>query len=211
MPRPVGVTAPSVSAVEPIEEPSGPPFPVPGPRAPARPVVAPLSPERYRIEFTVGTPTKEKLRRVQELLRRKIPDGDPGAIFDYALTLVLREAEKKAFAATTQPKPARPTRPGSRTIPAAVRRAVWKRDGGRCAFVGRKGRCSERSFLEFHHRHPHAYGGAATVENIALRCRTHNVYESELVFGPFDPSVVRETSASYGRSARKSVPEQIGV
>jgi len=34
-----------------------------------------------------------------------------------------------------------------------VRRAVWKRDGGRCAFVSEDGkRCDERSMLEFVYR-----------------------------------------------------------
>src|SRR5687768_2795888 len=72
-----------------------------GPPCPSdhRPAVQPLSPERYRVQFTVGEETKEKLRRVQDLLRREIPDGDPGAIFDRALTLLLADAEKKAFAA----------------------------------------------------------------------------------------------------------------
>jgi hypothetical protein len=76
------------------------------------------------------------------------------------------------------------------TVETGVSRAVWKRDGERCAFVGPKGRCSETRFLELHHIHPYGYQGPATVENISVRCRAHNVYESELVFGPF---VVRET------------------
>jgi hypothetical protein len=89
---------------------------------------------------------------------------------------------------------------GSRDIPAHVRRAVWRRDDGRCAFEGRSGRCSERTFLEWHHVRPHGHHGPATVENISLRCRAHNVYESELVFGRFDPSVVRETPENYAVS-----------
>ena len=70
----------------------------------------------------------------------------------------------------------------SRAIPAAVRRAVWARDGGRCAFVGTHGRCTETAFLEYHHRQPFAAGGKATVENIELRCRAHNAYEAQLFF-----------------------------
>src|SRR5262245_4877644 len=68
----------------------------PDPRAPAavpnathRSVVAPLAPERYRVQFTVGAETHEKLRRAQDFLRREIPDGDLGEIFDRALTLLL--------------------------------------------------------------------------------------------------------------------------
>jgi len=60
-----------------------------------------------------------------------------------------------------------------------VRRGVWERDGGRCGFVGEGGRCAEQDFLEFHHVVPHAAGGPATVDNIQLRCRAHNAYESE--------------------------------
>jgi hypothetical protein len=38
------------------------------------------------------------------------------------------------------------------------------------------------------------------VENISLRCRAHNVYESELVFGRFEPSIVRERAENYAVS-----------
>ena len=65
---------------------------------------------------------------------------------------------------------------GSRHVPAAVRRAVWIRDGGRCAFVAENGRhCTERGFIEFHHTAPYAAGGEATVDSIELRCRAHNL------------------------------------
>jgi hypothetical protein len=40
------------------------------------------------------------------------------------------------------------------------------------------------SFLELHHIQPHALDGPATVGNIALRCRRHNQYEGEVIFGP---------------------------
>jgi hypothetical protein len=165
-----------------------------------RPVVAPLAPERYRVQFTVSKETHDKLRRAQDLLCREVPDGDPASIFDLALDLLLREVERKKLASTTKPRSPRGTKHGSRDIPAHVRRVVWKRDGGQCAFVGRSGRCTERRYLEWHHVKPHGHQGPATVENISLRCRAHNVYESELVFGPFDPSLVRETPANYAVS-----------
>jgi hypothetical protein len=81
-----------------------------------------------------------------------------------------------------------------------VVRAVWKRDRGQCAFIGRSGRCTARRFLEWHHVQPFGHQGPATVDNISLRCRAHNVYESELVFGRFDPSVVRERAENYAAS-----------
>jgi hypothetical protein len=157
-----------------------------------RSVMAPVSPDRYRVQFTVGGETEDQLRRLQDLLRGEIPDGDPGLIFARALPLLLQAVEKQKFAATSNPRPNRATATsGSRHIPAEVAREVWDRDRGQCAFVAASGRrCSERSLLEFHHRRPFAMGGEATVANIALRCRAHNAYEAEVVFGGFDRSHV---------------------
>jgi hypothetical protein len=66
-----------------------------------RPTMIPLTPERYRLQFTVSGATQEKLRRLQDLLRREIPDGDPAVIFDRALTLLLDDVARKKLAATS--------------------------------------------------------------------------------------------------------------
>jgi len=184
--------------------PSPPEIPAAAPERPThRPAITSLAPERYRVQFTIGAATHEKLRRAQELLRREIPDGDPGAIFDRALALLLEDVARRKLAETAKPRPRQRTRTRSRHIPAPVKRAVWLRDRGRCGFVAANGRrCTERVFLEFHHREPYAIGGEATVTNVSLRCRAHNVYEAELAFGPRGPvsamplsvvPVVRET------------------
>jgi hypothetical protein len=91
-----------------------------------------------------------------------------------------------------------------------VKRVVSKRDADQCAFVSPEGRrCNQRAFLEFHHVQPFAHQGPPTVENISLRCRAHNAYESEIVFGRFDPSVVRETAAIHAVSGGiPPVPER---
>jgi hypothetical protein len=171
-----------------------------------RPIVQAWSPERYRVQFTIGQETHEKLRQLQTLLRREIPDGDPAAIFDRALTVLLDKVEKTKLGATAKPRPNRPIRPGtgkearkpgpgSRHIPREVQRAVWLRDKGQCAFVAPTGRrCTERTFLEFHHVEAYALQGPATVKNIALRCWRHNQYEAELIFGPHGPSIECEAS-----------------
>jgi 5-methylcytosine-specific restriction endonuclease McrA len=156
--------------------------------APAQPkraaVVAPIAPAQYKVQITVSADTYDKLRRAQDLLRHTIPNGDPAVIFDRALTLLLTNLEKAKLAAVRRPQAPRSSAPRSRHVPAAVRREVWKRDGGQCAFVGRDGRCSERGFLEFHHVSPHAMGGRTTAENLELRCRAHNIHESEQCFAP---------------------------
>ena len=163
------------------------------PLSPAR--IAPLAPERYRIQLTVSRETHDKFQRAQTLLRHAVPSGDAAEIFDRALTLLVESLERRRFAETPRPRASGPAAERSRHVPAAVRRDVWRRDGGRCAFFGAEGRCRETAFLEFHHVEPYAAGGAATMENIQLRCRAHNVYEAELFFGT---DVVREERACWG-------------
>jgi hypothetical protein len=148
--------------------------------------VIPLAPERYRVQFTITRDTHDKLREVRDLLRHSVPGGDPAAIFDRALTMLLVKLRKNKLALTDRPRPARDPNPGSRHVPAAVRREVWARDGGRCAFMGTAGRCAERGFLEFHHVVPFAAGGHTTSDNLQLRCRAHNAYEAAEYFGEPD-------------------------
>lgn len=166
------------------------PAPAPAP-APRSAVVQPLAPERYRVQFTASAEMYEKLRLAQALLRHQIPNGDPAAIFERALTMLLESLTKQKLAATDRTRtprsksaqPPQPARPGadsapSRHIPAETKRAVWRRDGGRCAFVSSSGRrCAEDGFLQFHHVVPYSAGGVATVGNIQLRCRAHNSFE----------------------------------
>jgi hypothetical protein len=182
-------------------------LPTVAPAAPAsapRPAaVTPLSPDRYKLQLTIGGETLEKLRLAKDMLGHAIPSGDDAAVLDRALTLLLADLAKKKFADTPKPRPSRGTKPRARYAAAAVRRAVWLRDLGRCAFVGTHGhRCNERRFLEFHHRDPYALGGEATVDQIALRCRQHNDYEGTLYFGKRRSSDggarVREHTAAYG-------------
>ena len=187
----------------------GPGVPTRAPEPP-RPMVAPLAPERYKVQFTIGQETREKLQLAQDLLRREIPSGDPAAIFDRALTLLLNDVAKKKLAQTRQPRPAKPrANSRSRHVPAALKRAAWLRDRGQCGFIGKNGRrCGEKAFLEFHHIEPYAVGGEMTQANISLRCRRHNVHEAELVFGPYEGSTTREARARYVTGA-VLVPEQV--
>ena len=158
--------------------------------------IAALAPERYKVQFTVGRETHEKLRRVQDLLRHRVPNGDAAVIFDRAITLLLEHLEKKKTAATKRPRAAATVNQYSRQVPAEVRRTVWARDGGRCGFEGPSGRCSETGFLEFHHVVPYASGGPTTTDNLELRCAAHNRYEAEQYFGREMPMFVKEERGS---------------
>jgi hypothetical protein len=178
----------------------------------ARPLIAPLSPDRYKVQFTADRTLVDKLCKAQDLLRHRIPDGDPVSVLDFALTVLLKQLEKTKLAAVENPRARRGPIRRSRYIPATVKRAVWRRDGGRCAFVGRNGRrCSEAGFLEFHHEDPHGATGRPTIDNVHLRCRSHNRYESEMYFGPYVPRK-KDTSRNVprdnvGRKARSGQAE----
>ena len=56
-------------------------------------------------------------------------------------------------------------------------------EGGALSSRPTRRQCSARKPLEFHHVHPYAAGGEATIGNIELRCRSHNAYEAELFYG----------------------------
>lgn len=160
-----------------------------------RPVVKPLSAAHYKVQITFSAEAHEKLRRAQALLRHQIPGGDPAQVLERGLDALLERLLKQKAADTDRPRKAcRPSAPVSRHIPASVKREVWKRDDARCVFEAPDGRrCSETSFLEYHHVVPYARGGKATVENIELRCRAHNLFDAEREFGVF----VRETRHNF--------------
>jgi hypothetical protein len=141
------------------------------------------TPELYRLELHISREAWEHLLRLQELLRPSIGDGNPSRIFERAVALLLANTEARKMAKVEHPHAPQPPTPGSRHVPADVKRKVSARDEGRCAFVGRTGRCTETAGLEFHHVKAFAAGGVATVDNIELRCRVHNKYEAELDFG----------------------------
>ncbi len=175
-----------------------------------RAVVSPLAPEQYRVQFTAGAELCAKLREAQALLRHQVPDGDLEQIFNQALNALLANLRKKKHAATARPREDQAqgsevesnSTQNSRHISAAVRRAVWARDGGRCAFMSPNGRqCGEEAFLEFHHVVPYAKGGPCTVDNIELRCRAHNGYEAEAHFGRWGATAVREEHVAYAPAA----------
>jgi 5-methylcytosine-specific restriction endonuclease McrA len=170
--------APGLLNNQPSEVPASeavrPSLPAPAPR----PIVAPISPRRYLLRVTVDQKTHDKLQRARALLRHSVPDGDLGAVLDRALTLLLREAERTKWASAKHPRRPRQASAGDRYVPASVRRAVWSRDEGCCAFVGRDGRCGETGFLEFHHVVPFSVGGRTDKENLELRCRAHNQHEA---------------------------------
>jgi 5-methylcytosine-specific restriction endonuclease McrA len=160
--------------------------------APARALVEPTSEARYRIQLNASASLKEKLELFQALVSHSVPNGDVAAVLERALDLALEQVEKQRFARIDKPR--KPRRicasklghRGSRRehIPNAVQREVATRDGLRCTYVSEDGcRCSARAFLQIHHEHPWARGGAPVPENLRLLCAVHNRLLAERDFG----------------------------
>jgi 5-methylcytosine-specific restriction endonuclease McrA len=136
-------------------------------------------------------------------MRSSVPDGDLARIIDLAVSEKLQRIEAKRYGRTRTPRtiPAETqTNPGSRHIPAAVRRQVHERDGGRCAYRDERGvRCCGRDDLEFHHKHPFGRGGDHSPGNLALMCKTHNILLAEQDYGE---DVMARFRAAAGYPAR---------
>lgn len=144
----------------------------------------PASPQERRVVFTfaAGEDVQSWFEEARDRLRHRFPDGRMEEIFGEALRRLV-EAErptKSGRLRTTKPASAR-----SRSIPKWVQDEVWRRDCGRCAFIGPDGvRCGETAWLEFDHVIPWALGGKSDDPgNVRLLCREHNQHCARKLFG----------------------------
>ncbi len=165
-------------------------------RAPeARPVIRPVAVDTYSLNVKIDADLKREIDQLTELLSHKIPNGDLMAVLREAVHCAMEKHGKRrgAVEPARKVKKTSPERsataaapaPGFRDpIPAEVRREVWKRDGGCCAWIGPDGRrCCSRWKLEIDHIHPAALGGPSTIDNLRLLCAAHNQLHAEQTFG----------------------------
>lgn len=128
-----------------------------------------------RVDFNFrGSPAlRDAVERVRDLLTHKYPYGSLDQIFLEVALDYLKRHDPLRTEAAREPR-AKP----ATTITTAVRRRIWRRDGGRCSYVGVDGvRCLSRRFLEIDHATPRALGGGDEPANLRLLCRAHNDVE----------------------------------
>jgi hypothetical protein len=97
-----------------------------------------------------------------------------------ALREHLQTLEKRRFGGSGRSRQRGHHSTNPRYIPAPVRRKVWLRDGGQCAFVSESGRrCTSRERVEIDHldlvgrrSHP-SESGPPTAERLRLVCQAH--------------------------------------
>jgi hypothetical protein len=157
-------------------------------RPPRRPVMAPLSQETYKIQFTASRAFRDKLRQAQDLLRHRVPDGDPAAILEDALDLLIEKVKKERFAIGRKPREttmARTVVASGRDVPDPMKREVAERDEERCAYVDPTTgyRCEETGGLEFDHIDGFARVPEHRPDRIRLLCRAHNQHVAEKMYG----------------------------
>ena len=99
-----------------------------------------LAPARYKVQFTASKELQEKLERLRDLMRSKVPDGDLAAIIEEAVTEKLERLEPRRFGAT-------------------------------------------KARLEYHHRHPFAFGGKTVPDNLVMLCPAHHSLQTEHDYG----------------------------
>jgi hypothetical protein len=187
-----------------------PPMPPPPPCAPSRPAARfePIAPERHVLRVTVNAAFVADLEAVRAALSHRVPAGSLEEVLHECMRMTLRHVERQRHG-TGKKTTAKAPPPGSRYIPVAVSDEVWRRDGGRCAFVGSGGRrCNSRHQLQLHHLDPFGRGGPAIAENLALRCRAHNLHAAEQDYGR--QHIDRKIAAARTRN-RRSAPTTPGV
>ena len=172
------------------------------------------------------------VEEAKALLAHALPSADLAEIHLRALRTLVAALKKRKFAQVTPPaaeqnaieartsahrrpnpdaprfpdEPTESPRQRGRYVPAAVRRAVFERDGKRCAYVDARGaRCRETSKLELHHHEPFARGGPSTRANLSLYCAAHNALAAEDDFGPAFAVARREHPHLTERSLTREV------
>ena len=157
--------------------------PAPAPTPVRGPQLAPLSETRHKVQFTASDELRRKLEHARDLMRHANADGDLAVVVERAVDLLLEKLQKRRLGKTRRPKPA-PQPDELASVSRATRRAVFERDGERCAFIDAGGhRCTATAWLELDHVEPRARGGSDRPRNLRVLCRAHNQLYAEQTFG----------------------------
>lgn len=185
------VAAPSqATPARSIDEPAAHASEVTSAATPTRIEAVALDGANYSFRGVANQEFTDKLRRAQEILSHAVPNGDPIQVLSRALDLLI-EQHAKTVAEPVRPRAekraattANVTGKRSRHIPAAIARAVRRRDEGCCSFKLPDGtRCGSRWKLELDHIKSFALGGESTLENLRLACGAHNAVHARRTFG----------------------------
>jgi hypothetical protein len=168
-----------------------------GPQPTPRTIVEPKTAELSRVHVTVPRRLLEKLKVATDALSHSHPNASDAEVLEVGLDLIIARYLKRRGIGAKPRKPARAPKapataavgapPGtrrSRYVPAEVRRAVWERDGGCCAFpLENGGVCGSTYQLELDHIEGFALGAGNTVDELRLACRPHQDVHARRLYG----------------------------
>jgi 5-methylcytosine-specific restriction endonuclease McrA len=171
----------------------------------ARPAeVRPVSENQWSLRVTIDSACKEELETLKALLSHKVPDGDLASVLREAIRCgVEKHGKRKGATPPARKRQAKveAAEPRNRIL-AAVRREVWKRDGGSCTWKSEDGRrCGSRWQVEVDHIRPPLLGGTSAPDNLRLACRKHNLLHAEQVYGREHIDRFRPTTVTIARES----------
>jgi hypothetical protein len=152
--------------------------------APSAPMkLEPLTPSLHRLHMTVSKQFIDKLEAARKGQGHAQPGASAEKVIEAALDLLLaHQAKRRGEVKKPQQSPRPAKNPGH--IPAAVRRAVWTRDDGKCTWpIDSGGTCGSTLRLEIDHVVPRARGGPSTIDNCRLTCAMHNQLAARQAYG----------------------------
>lgn len=143
-------------------------------------------PQRVHFSFTADERLLAAVERAKELLQNKYGKPEFEHVFFEAVGALLEKIDPDVRAVKARaPRVAPVDGERRRATPSWVKRAVWRRDRGRCVFRGDGARlCGSRAGLQYDHVLPWALGGRSDdPANIRLLCRRHNALEARRALG----------------------------
>jgi hypothetical protein len=158
----------------------------------------------FEIRFAGDDELMELINFMRSHLSHRFPKGSSFLeIFKYAMNYV-KDREDLSLRKESTRKTA--TRTDSRYIPTRIKQQVWKRDNGRCTFVGSNNkRCDSDYLIQYdHHPIPYARGGSSTVDNLRLLCAKHNRHSAKKMYGEaaIKRQYIKETGPGYAIGLR---------
>ena len=140
--------------------------------------------ERMELKLGISEALLKKLKRIQDLESKKtaasleqtletmadlyLQKNDPLEKAKRSKPLAPARVSAEAKTAPSQPWKTR------RKYAAPLRHAIQKRDQAQCTHVTQGKRCTEKRWLDIHHKKPLSQGGETTLSNLTLLCRGHH-------------------------------------
>jgi hypothetical protein len=135
-------------------------FKLSGKKLPARETKKRISEDKIQVAVVLSDETIKVLDKLKALLGKDLSMDE---LLQFMAKETIKSVEKEKFKQVERPRKSLPPAEVGRTIPAAVKREVYKRDQ-KCT------NCGSIHRLNYDHRHPYALGGPTSAENLRLLC-----------------------------------------